>query len=102
MYEELVLTNNSSNNRNNNIINNHKTRDKITYISHNNVLNCLFILTDDNKLIIYDCNTGTKLREIDWLELNNYQSMISKLLQLLALVDFSGHIALRNLKKKES
>ena len=35
-------------------------------VSHNSVLNCLFLLTKEHKLIIYDCNSLTKLKEIDW------------------------------------
>jgi hypothetical protein len=47
---------------------------RIQHISHNNVLNCLFILTDDNRLLLFDCNTGAKLKQINWRELNNSQS----------------------------
>ncbi|CAF0910527.1 unnamed protein product [Brachionus calyciflorus] len=39
--------------------------DSIRLVSHNSVLNCLFILTNDTKLYLFDCNTRTKLKEIN-------------------------------------
>ena len=41
---------------------------KINYliVSHNSVLNCLFLLTKENKLIVYDCNSFATLKEVDW------------------------------------
>jgi hypothetical protein len=35
-------------------------------VSHNSVLNCLFLLTKENKLIVYDCNSFVILKEVDW------------------------------------
>ncbi len=35
-------------------------------VSHNSVLNCLFLLTKENKLIVYDCNSFAILKEVDW------------------------------------
>lgn len=35
-------------------------------VSHNSVLNCLFLLTKENRLVIYDCNSFNVLKEIDW------------------------------------
>ena len=73
MYEELVLEDKKATSKAENE-SSKSAASKITSISHNNVLNCLFILTDENKLILYDCNTGSKLKTINWLELNNSQS----------------------------
>ena len=41
-------------------------QDSIVHISHNSILNCLFILTKSNKLVLYDCNSRMVLRTIDW------------------------------------
>lgn len=39
---------------------------RLANLSHNSVLNCLFLLTSDKKLILYDCNSRAAIREIDW------------------------------------
>ena len=39
---------------------------QITWISHNSLLNCLFILTSDNKLILYDCNSKILLKKVEF------------------------------------
>lgn len=61
MYEELNLDLDWPADASNSDINNN-----IVYISHNSVLNCLFLITSDAKLILFDCNTRTKLKQIDW------------------------------------
>lgn len=38
---------------------------QITWLSHNSLLNCLFILTNKNKLILYDCNSKAILKQVD-------------------------------------
>ena len=42
----------------------------ITSVSHSSLLNCLFVLTSEKKLIIYDCNSNVELKKIDWSSLN--------------------------------
>ena len=43
-----------------------ESADPIVHISHNSILNCLFILTKSNRLILYDCHSRVVLRTIDW------------------------------------
>lgn len=38
----------------------------IKYVSHNQVLNCLLLLTKSNNLYIYDCNTRSYLTKVRW------------------------------------
>lgn len=40
--------------------------DTVVHVSHNSILNCLFILTKSNRLVLYDCNSRVVLRTIDW------------------------------------
>ena len=62
-HDQIDKNDNSSNinkysSKTNLTLNNYKkdklNTNKITHISHNSVLNSLFILTDDNKLVVYD------------------------------------------------
>ena len=41
------------------------TQQQITWLSHNSLLNCLFILTNRNQLILYDCNSKAILKQVD-------------------------------------
>lgn len=41
------------------------TSDQITWLSHNSLLNCLFILTNKNQLFLYDCNSKNILKRVD-------------------------------------
>ena len=86
MYEELNLDFEQINNSTNNFLNNNnedntnkkceqeeeeelkqlKARNKIQYASYNSVLNCLFLLTSDSKLILFDCNSRLILKLVDW------------------------------------
>jgi hypothetical protein len=61
MYEELNLDLNTTTS-NENL--------KFSYASYNSVLNCLFLLTNDNKLILFDCNSRLSLKLVDW---NHFQ-----------------------------
>jgi hypothetical protein len=47
---------------------NQLTTTSYTNLSHNSVLNCLFLLTSDKKLVLFDCNSRSKLKEVDWNE----------------------------------
>ena len=38
---------------------------QITWLSHNSLLNCLFILTNQNQLVLYDCNSKNILKKVD-------------------------------------
>lgn len=44
--------------------------EQITCVSHSSLLNCLFLITSDNKLVLYDCNSKTKTKYFDW-NINN-------------------------------
>lgn len=39
---------------------------KFLKVSHNSVLNCLFLLTSNQKLIVYDLNSNKILKQVDW------------------------------------
>lgn len=41
------------------------TSDQIAWLSHNSLLNCLFILTNKNQLFLYDCNSKSILKKVD-------------------------------------
>lgn len=54
------------------------SQESIRFVSHNSVLNCLFILTNDCQLHLFDCNTRKKLKQINFsnkidLEKNFFQ-----------------------------
>jgi hypothetical protein len=66
MYEELNL---NSKIDEKNDINNKKCQ--LINVSHNASLNCLFILTEENKLILFDCNTRSRLKVVDWSTTKN-------------------------------
>ena len=40
--------------------------EQISCVSHNSLLNCLFVITSENKLILYDCNSKTRIKYFDW------------------------------------
>ncbi len=40
--------------------------EQISCVSHNSLLNCLFVITSENKLILYDCNSKTRIKSFDW------------------------------------
>ena len=62
MYDELKLAENDN-------ISFFNDDDKlIKNVSHNQVLNCLLLLTKSNNLYIYDCNTRSYLTRISWLQ----------------------------------
>lgn len=65
-------------------------------LSHNSVLNCLFLLTADKKLILYDCNSRTRIREIDW----NESLPESKHLLVFIVVEVKLSSKLKQTKKK--
>lgn len=56
MYEELLILN----------------EEQLQDVSHNSLLNCLFILTKSKKLIIYDCNTQATLSNLDLSSKSNF------------------------------
>jgi hypothetical protein len=59
MYEELNLDLNTTTTTS-------SENQIFSYASYNSVLNCLFLLTNDNKLILFDCNSRLSLKLIDW------------------------------------
>ena len=38
----------------------------ICHASYNSIINCLFILTDDSRLTLYNCNSRSVIKCIDW------------------------------------
>ncbi len=73
MYEEVNLksidlsTNTSASDISPNTLATNADSDpcQITWLSHNSLLNCLFILTNRNQLILYDCNSKNILKKIN-------------------------------------
>jgi hypothetical protein len=75
MYEELKLALND----NISFLNN-----EIKYVSHNQVLNCLLLITKSNNLFIYDCNTRSYLTRISW---NQQQLLDSNNIRAVNILD---------------
>ena len=97
MYEELNLDLNTTTS-NENL--------KFSYASYNSVLNCLFLLTNDNKLILFDCNSRLSLKLVDWnhfqLESNiifRYFLHIQNLKLLYLIIEFN-FLRVHNIQEK--
>jgi baculoviral IAP repeat-containing protein 6 len=43
-----------------------KRNERIRDVSHNSIFNCLFMITESNVLLIYDCNTNRCVRTVEW------------------------------------
>ncbi len=62
-------------------------RVEIIDFAHNSVLNCLLLLTNQRRLLIYDCNTQTLLKQVDWRDTDTPSKILSMNDKCLMLSD---------------